>query len=52
MLLVNQISTSKISKVASEKRQEEMEMKTALEEQISQHREQHQKQVSPNHVYH
>ena len=31
--------------MATEKRQEEMEMKSALEEQISQHRETHQKQV-------
>merc|ERR1711953_41113 len=32
--------------VASEERQEEMQMRTALETQISQHREQHQKQVA------
>lgn len=39
-------ASEQMHKVASEKRQEEMEMKSALEEQISQHREQHQKQVS------
>ena len=32
--------------VASEERQEEMQMRSALETQISQHREQHQKQVA------
>ena len=33
-------------KVASSKREEDVKMKTALEQQISQHREQHQKQVN------
>ena len=32
-------------KVASSKREEDVKMKETLEQQISQHREQHQKQV-------
>lgn len=39
-------ATEQMHKVASDQRQEEMEMRSALEQQISQHREQHQKQVA------
>ena len=39
-------SAAQMQQVASDKRQEEVEMKEALEGQIAQHREQHQKQVS------
>ena len=39
-------AAEKMHQVASEERQEEMQMRTALETQISQHREQHQKQVA------
>jgi len=39
-------ASEKMHQVASEERQEEMQMRSALETQISQHREQHQKQVA------
>ena len=39
-------AAEKMHQVASDKRQEEVQMKEALEGQIAQHREQHQKQVS------
>jgi len=39
-------ASEKMHQVASDQRQEEMEMRTALETQLSQHREQHQKQVA------
>merc|ERR1719216_495116 len=39
-------AAEQMHQVASEERQEEMQMRTALEQQISQHREQHQKQVA------
>ena len=39
-------ANEEMHKVASDKREEEIKMKDALEQQISQHREQHQKQVN------
>ena len=38
-------------KVASSKREEDVKMKETLEQQISQHREQHQKQVKLKQEY-
>ena len=38
-------ASEEIHKVASSKREEDVKMKETLEQQISQHREQHQKQV-------
>lgn len=38
-------ASEEIHKVASSKREEDVKMKDTLEQQISQHREQHQKQV-------
>jgi len=39
-------AAEQMHQVASDERQEEMQMRSALEQQISQHREQHQKQVA------
>ena len=38
-------ASEEIHKVATSKREEDIKMKETLEQQISQHREQHQKQV-------
>ena len=39
-------ASEEIHKVATSKREEDIKMKETLEQQISQHREQHQKQVT------
>merc|ERR1739844_413519 len=39
-------AAEQMHQVASDERQEEMQMRSALEQQISQHRDKHQKQVA------